>query len=154
MNLSKNFTLEKLTSSPTAKVKGIDNTPNAAEIANLKLLAEKILQPLFNYFGDRVILNSCFRSQDLNTAIKGSKNSHHCSGQAVDLEVIGVSNFELANWISRNLKFTQLILEFHTIGVSASGWVHVSYVAGNVRNEILTAKLKAGKTVYLKGLNV
>jgi hypothetical protein len=51
-----------------------------------------------------------------------------------------------------NLDFTQVILEFYTPGVPDSGWVHVSYVEGNIKKQVLTAMKENGKTVYKPGL--
>ena len=71
---------------------------------------------------------------------------------AVDMEVPGVPNAELAQWIVDNLEFTQVILEFYTPGVPDSGWVHASYVPEDLRRQVLTATKKDGKTVYLPGI--
>ena len=71
---------------------------------------------------------------------------------AVDMEVPGVPNAELAQWIVDNLEFTQVILEFYTPGVPDSGWVHASYVPEDLKRQVLTATKQNGKTVYLPGL--
>jgi hypothetical protein len=72
---------------------------------------------------------------------------------AADIEVLGMDNKALAEWIRDNLKFTQLILEFYTKGVPDSGWVHVSYRADNLKNQTLTAKSVGGKTQYTPGIS-
>jgi hypothetical protein len=66
MNLTKNFTLEEMTKSETALRYDIDNTPNEQEISAMKLLAEKVLQPVRDHFGKGVKVNSGFRNQDVN----------------------------------------------------------------------------------------
>lgn len=152
MNLTKNFTLEELIKSETALRHDMDNTPGEAEIAALKLLAEKVLQPVRDHFGKGVKVNSGFRHPEVNAKVGGSKTSDHCRGQAADIEIPGVANAELAQWIKDNLEFRQLILEFYTPGIPDSGWVHVSYVAEDNKKEVLTATKKDGKTVYLPGL--
>ncbi len=152
MNLTKNFTLAEMTKSETALRHGIDNTPGEAEIAALKLLAEKVLQPVRDHFGKGVKVNSAYRSPAANQKVGGSPTSDHCRGQASDIEIPGVPNAELAEWIRDNLEFRQLILEFYTPGVPDSGWVHVSYVADDNKKQVLTATKKDGKTVYLEGL--
>jgi zinc D-Ala-D-Ala carboxypeptidase len=152
MNLTKNFTLEEMTKSETALRYDIDNTPNEQEISAMKLLAEKVLQPVRDHFGKGVKVNSGFRSLDVNQKVGGSRNSDHIRGQAADIEIPGVPNAELAEWIKDNLEFNQLILEFYTPGVPDSGWVHVSYIPEANRNQVLTATKKDGKTVYLQGL--
>jgi zinc D-Ala-D-Ala carboxypeptidase len=152
MNLTKNFTLEEMTKSETALRYDIDNTPNEQEISSMKLLAEKVLQPVRDHFGKGVKVNSGFRNQDVNQKVGGSRNSDHIRGQAADIEIPGIPNAELAEWIKDNLEFNQLILEFYTPGVPDSGWVHVSYIPEANRNQVLTATKKDGKTVYLQGL--
>ena len=154
MNLTANFTLEELTKSETALRHGMDNTPGEAEIANLTALAQNVLQPIRDHFGKGVKVNSGFRHPEVNAKVGGSKTSDHCQGQAADIEIPGVPNAELAEWIKDNLEFRQLILEFYTPGIPESGWVHVSYVAGDNKKQVMTATKKDGKTVYLPGLVV
>ena len=152
MNLSANFTLKELTKSDTATRLGIDNTPDDATIENLKLLCEMVLQPVREHFGKSVTVNSGYRSPESNAAVDGSKTSDHCKGQAADIEIDGLPNPELAQWIMDNLDYTQLILEFYTQGQPNSGWVHVSYDPNNLKKQELTAVKVAGKTTYLNGL--
>jgi hypothetical protein len=130
----------------------MDNTPGENEIGNLKVLCEKVLQPVRDHFGKGVKVNSGFRHPDVNQKVGGSRTSDHTRGQACDIEIPGVPNAELAEWIRDNLEYRQLILEFYTPGVPDSGWVHVSYVAEDNKKEVLTATRKDGKTVYLPGL--
>jgi zinc D-Ala-D-Ala carboxypeptidase len=152
MNLSKNFTLAEMTKSETALRHDMDNTPGEKEIGNLKLLCERVLQPVRDHFGKGVKVNSGFRHPEVNAKVGGSKTSDHCLGQAADIEIPGVANAELAEWIRDNLEFRQLILEFYTPGVPDSGWVHVSYVLEDNKKQVMTATKKDGKTVYLPGL--
>ncbi len=152
MNLTKNFTLAEMTKSETALRHDMDNTPGEKEIGNLKLLCEKVLQPIRDHYGKGVKVNSGFRHPEVNAKVGGSKTSDHCRGQAADIEIPGVANAELAEWIKDNLNFQQLILEFYTPGIPDSGWVHVSYVAEDNKKQVLTATKKDGKTVYLPGL--
>jgi len=152
MKLTENFSLAEMTKSETALRQGLDNTPGDVEIANLQLLAEKVLQPVRNNYGRGVKVNSGFRHPDVNAAVGGSRTSDHCKGQAADIEIPGVPNAELAEWIQDNLEFRQLILEFYTPGVPDSGWVHVSYVEGDNKKQVMTAMKENGKTVYKPGL--
>jgi zinc D-Ala-D-Ala carboxypeptidase len=152
MNLTKNFTLAEMTKSETALRLGMDNTPGEQEISALKLLAERVLQPVRDHFGKGVKVNSGFRHPEVNAKVGGSKTSDHCRGQAADIEIPGVANAELAEWIRDNLEFRQLILEYYQIGVPDSGWVHVSYVPEDNKKQVLTATKQNGKTVYLQGL--
>jgi len=154
MNLSANFTLKELTKSDTATRLGIDNTPDEATIENLKALCENVLQPVREHFGKSVTVNSGYRSPELNSspAVGGSKTSDHCKGMAADIEIAGIANADLAQWIMDNCDYTQLILEFYTQGIPDSGWVHVSYDPANLKMQELTAVKVAGKTTYLNGL--
>jgi uncharacterized protein YcbK (DUF882 family) len=141
-----------MTKSETALRFDMDNTPGETEIANLRVLCEKVLQPVRDHYGKGVKVNSGFRHPEVNAKVGGSKTSDHCQGQAADIEIPGVANADLAQWIVDNLEFRQVILEFYTPGVPDSGWVHVSYVAGDNKKQVLTATKKDGKTVYLPGL--
>jgi uncharacterized protein YcbK (DUF882 family) len=138
--------------SDTALRHDMDNTPGEAEIENLKRLCEQVLQPVREHFKTGVKVNSGFRHPDVNAKVGGSKTSDHCKGQAADIEIPGIPNADLAKWITENLDFTQVILEFYTQGVPDSGWVHVSYDPQNLKKQSLTAVKKDGKTVYLPGL--
>ena len=152
MNLSANFSLHELTKSETALRMGFDNSPDDEATENLRLLCEKVLQPVRDHFGKGVKVNSAYRSPESNAAVGGSKTSDHCKGMAADIEIPGVANAELAQWIMDNLDYTQLIHEFYTPGIPDSGWVHVSYDPANLKNQELTATKVAGKTTYLPGL--
>jgi len=154
MKLSKNFSLAEFTKSQTAERKGIDNTPQGEHMEAAEALFAEVVQPVRDMFGPTVI-NSGYRSPELNEAVGGSSKSQHCKGEAVDIEVPGVPNAELAEWIRDNLDFDQLILEFYTPGIPDSGWVHVSYKDdGSNRKSILTASRIDGKTQYSEGINV
>ena len=152
MNLTTNFSLHEMTKSETALRLDIDNTPNEAETEALRLLCEKVLQPVRDHFGKGVKVNSAFRCEDLNRAANGSVTSDHVKGQAADIEIPGVANADLAQWIMDNLDYTQLILEFYTPGIPDSGWVHVSFDPANLKKQELTAMKVAGKTQYVPGL--
>lgn len=150
--LSTNFSLSELTKSETALRHGMDNTPGEVEITSLTVLAEQVLQPVRNHYKTGVKVNSGYRAPDVNASVGGSKTSDHCKGQAADIEIPGIANAELAQWIKDNLKFTQIILEFYTPGVPDSGWVHVSYDPLNLKCQCLTAMKENGKTVYKQGI--
>lgn len=151
MKLSNNFTLEELIKSETAIRRGINNTPSASVVENLQQLVTNVLQPVRDRFGP-IVITSGYRSAQLNVAIGGSATSDHVLGMAADVEVPGLDNKVLAQYIQNNFKFTQLILEFYTEGDPHSGWVHVSYDKDDLKQEVLTAVKRDGKTVYLKGI--
>ena len=150
MKISDHITYAEAIHSQTAKRKGIDNTPNPNQIEAMKLLAEKVFEPLREWVGGPIKLNSLFRSQELNTKIGGSKTSQHCKGQAIDIDdVYGYkTNSEMYHWIKENLSFDQMIWEFGTD--TQPNWVHVSYVSEeNNRNRCLKAyKDDMGRTKY------
>ena len=152
MNLTENFTLSEMTKSETALRHDMDNSPPQEITSNLQALAVHVLQPVRNHFARGVKVNSGYRSPDVNAKVGGSRTSDHCRGMAADIEIPGVPNHELAEWIRSNLLFTQVILEFYTQGVPDSGWVHVSYDHENLKKQALTAVKEDGKTVYLQGL--
>ena len=119
MKLSENFTLQELTKSDTAIRLGIPNEPNSDQIAKLQNLCETLLQPVRDKFG-AVIITSGFRSTELCVKIGSSINSQHTKAEAVDFEVPGTDNAELAYWIKDNIEgWDQMILEFYTIGESS-----------------------------------
>ena len=152
MKLTPNFSLSEMTKSDTSLRLDMDNTPNAVQVENLKTLCEKVLQPVRDHFGKGVKVNSGFRHPQVNAAVGGSKTSDHCKGMAADIEIPGVANGDLAQWIVDNLEFRQVILEFYTPGVPDSGWVHVSFNPEDNKKQVLTAAKQRGKTVYLEGL--
>jgi len=147
MNLSRNFTLQELIKSDTAVRLGIDNNPNADQIEKLKLLCERVLQPVRDQFG-RVKVTSGYRSPELCLAIGSSVNSQHAKAEAADFEVIGVDNAELADWVYKYCETDQLILEYYTPGEPNSGWVHASYIEFNPRRQYMRAYREDKKTKY------
>lgn len=135
MKLSRNFYLSELTKT---QQRGLDNTPPPDVIERLKLVAIHILQPVRDHYGIAFIPNSGYRSPAVNKAVGGSKTSQHMTGEAVDFEIPGIPNHELACWVRDNLEFDQLILEFYKPGQPSSGWVHCSYKQHGNRKQCLT----------------
>ena len=128
MQLSDHFTLSELTKSSTAERRGIDNEPGPSEIESLILVCDQILEPVRNHYGIPFAPNSGFRGLELNQAIGSSNTSQHVKGEAVDFEVPGIPNKDVALWVMENCEFDQLILEFYKEGIPDSGWVHCSYI--------------------------
>ena len=150
--LSANLSLVEVTKSSTAKRLGIDNTPTAEHLANLKLVAEKIFQPIREHFQKPINVSSGYRSKTLNDATPGSSaTSQHCTGEALDLDqdsmTTGITNKMVFEYIKNNLNFDQLIWEFGDD--NNPDWVHVSYEStGRQRKQILKAVRVNGKAVY------
>lgn len=152
MKLTENFSLAEMIKSETALRLDLPNDPEPEHLENLKALAENVLQPVRDHYGRGVKVNSAYRHPDVNKAVGGSTTSDHCKGMAADIEIPGVANADLAEWIKDNCEFRQLILEFYTPGVPDSGWVHVSYNPADNKKQVLTAMKENGKTVYKPGL--
>jgi len=88
----------------------MDNNPSEDETENLRLLCERVLQPIRDHFDDIVTVSSGFRNEILSEKIGSSRKSQHCKGQACDFEIFGVDNNKVSDWIKENLMFDQLIL--------------------------------------------
>lgn len=150
MNLTKNFTLEELSNSSTAKRLGIDNIPNNEQVNNLRLLCEKVLQPIREKYGKPIIISSGFRCEKLNKAIGGSPTSEHRYGMAADFHSLSDTlsdNKALWDLIrTMNLNFGQLIYEYGSD--SGPDWIHISYNEKNNRKQILRCKKVNGKASY------
>jgi len=149
MNISKHISYKEGVYSRTALRLGIENKPNEEQLANMKLLAEEVFEPLRAYVGGPIKINSFFRLPELNKAIGGSTNSQHCHGQAIDLDdTFGrCTNAEMYEFIKKHLDFDQMIWEFGND--ENPDWVHVSYVSENQnRNRCLQAYKENGKTKY------
>lgn len=149
MIISDHITYAEAIHSNTAKRKRIDNTPNPTQVDAMKLTAERVFEPLREWVGGPIKVNSFFRSVALNEAIGGVSSSQHCKGQAIDLDdVYGrKSNAEMYHWIKENICFDQLIWEFGTD--MNPNWIHVSYVSKeDNRNRCLKAYKESYKTKY------
>ena len=134
----------------TATRRGLDNTPDAEQLLNMKLLAEKVFEPLREWGGGPIRINSFFRGPELNTAIGGSNKSQHCKGQAMDIDDGGCNktNAQMYKFIKDELEFDQMIWEFGDD--DNPNWVHVSYVSEeDNRNRCLKAYKDKGKTKYM-----
>tara|TARA_R100001369_G_scaffold613_1_gene2061 strand:- start:68 stop:562 length:495 start_codon:yes stop_codon:yes gene_type:complete len=151
MNLSKNFSKAELCKSQTAIRMGLNNNPTDDQTENLRLLCERVLQPVRDHFNQVVSISSGFRTEILSNKIGSSSKSQHCKGEAADFEIFETPNNELADWIKENLMFDQLILEYYTPGEPNSGWVHVSYtkeINANRKEYLMAIRDSNGKTQY------
>jgi hypothetical protein len=149
MKISDHITYAEAIHSNTAKRKGIDNTPSEIQVTAMKLLAEKVFEPLRKWVGGPIKVNSFFRSEALNESIGGASSSQHCKGQAIDIDdVYGKkTNADMYHWIQTNLDYDQMIWEFGTD--MQPNWIHVSYVSEEKnRNKCLKAYKENGRTKY------
>ena len=115
MNLSEHFTLEELT---FTNHREFDNTPNQLQINNLQRLAE-FLETVRALLGKPILVDSGFRSPEVNHAVGSTSNSQHMKGCAADIRVPGMTPAEVVKAIyDADLPYDQLILEL--------GWTHIS----------------------------
>ena len=151
MKLSKNFTLEEFIRSNTADRMGIDNVPKDEEvIKNLRNLCLEILQPLRDYVGAPVHINSGYRCKELNVAVGGVKNSQHCRGEACDIRIASPKQGrEWAAWIEDNCRFDQMLLERNKNGAV---WLHVSCKRDAEANRQVFKKLEIRNLKKIKKL--
>ena len=143
MRISKNFTLEELTASATAKAKGISNNPGQTDIVNLCGLVHNVLQPLRNWWGKEVKIGSGYRSLALNRAVGGVSNSQHMKGEAADLCIDGdiQKGKSWFQYIKQHCEFDQLIWEKNLN--TGAYWVHVSYRCdGKNRKQVINNLIK------------
>jgi len=132
MKISKHISIEEATLSPTGLRLGIDNTPNEEILANMKLVAERCFEPIRNWYGKPIKVNSFYRCEALNRAVKGSLTSQHVEGKAIDISTgTKTGNKLIYDWAKENLIFDQLINEYDY------AWVHISYNKYNNRNQTL-----------------
>ena len=132
MRISKHISIDEATLSPTALRLGIDNTPNEDVLINMKLVAERCFEPIRNWYGKPIKVNSFYRCEELNKAVKGSATSQHVQGKAIDISTgTKAGNKLIYEWAKNNLIFDQLINEYDF------AWVHISYNKNNNRNQTL-----------------
>ena len=117
MKLTEHFSLEELTHTDHREY---DNTPNDAELENLKRLAEFLEEVKAALGGRPVMVNSAFRSKQVNDAVGSKDSSQHRIGCAVDFRVPKLTPDEVVRIIiSAGLFYDQVIREFDR-------WTHVS----------------------------
>ena len=148
--ISKYISFAEATKSETAKRLDIKNTPTEEHLENMMLVAEKVFEPLREYAGHPIGVNSFYRSPELNKAIRGSSRSSHMIGAAIDLNSLGEkTNKELFDFIMENLTFDQLIWEFGND--YNPKWIHISYIGEeDNRNEVLKVKRNSNHNTYYK----
>lgn len=146
-NISKHITYKEAIFSSTAIKLGITNIPNDENLANMKLLAGKIFEPLREWYKKPVYISSFFRSQELNKAIGGAPGSQHLAiNGAAAIDLICNENAKIFHYIRKNLEFDQLIWE--NGNDENPDWVHVSYSKFKNRKEILKTKYLSGHLTY------
>ncbi len=149
MKISEHVSYKEAVYSRTATRLNIDNTPTAMHRVQMMNIANEVFEPLREWVGGPIKINSFYRSPKLNKAIGGSTKSQHCYGQAIDLDdTFGHrTNAEMYKFIKENLDFDQMIWEFGDD--KNPNWVHVSYVGEDNRKRCLKAYKEKGKTKYM-----
>jgi zinc D-Ala-D-Ala carboxypeptidase len=148
-NISKHVSYKEGVRSNTALRLGIENAPRDEQLENMSVVANEVFEPLREWVGGPIKINSFFRCYKLNKAIGGSKTSQHMSGQAMDIDdTFGCkTNAEMFNYVKDNLDFDQMIWEFGDD--DNPNWVHISFVSKEEnRNRCLKAYKEKGKTKY------
>lgn len=148
--ISKHISFKEAIKSNTATRLGINNTPDDYQVSNMVNIAINLFEPLREFVGGPIKINSFFRCEDLNRAIGGSSRSQHCEGRAIDLDdTFGhKTNSEMFHYIKDNLDFDQLIWEFGDD--NNPNWVHVSFVSKEEnRGRCLKAYKENGKSKYI-----
>ena len=130
----KYFTLDELIHSDTADRLGIDNTPTSEAVSNINDLVTNVLDNLRDGWGRPIIVTSGYRCKELNAAVGGTRNSQHLKGQAADIVSDDLDGFRrfVRRWCKDN-EFDQCIFE-HS---GNSEWIHISYVEGRNRRQVL-----------------
>jgi putative chitinase len=141
--MTPHFTLAELTHTDH---RTLDNTPNAAELANLQRLAEFLETVKTALGGKPVMINSAFRSKAVNDAVGSKDSSQHRQGLAADFKVPGmIPDAVVRAIIAANLPFDQIIREFSD-PVAGGGWTHIS-ISDKPRRQALIID-KAGTRVF------
>lgn len=122
--LSKNFTLQEMCHSITADIYKINNEPNDTQIANLKILCNKVLQPMRDTYDKPVIINSGYRSKELNKKVGGKTNSYHLQGQAADIHVNNAAEGAYISALLLREDLTDLVILEKR---KAKYWIHVQW---------------------------
>lgn len=140
--LSKNFTLDELVYSETARKHHMPNVPDNQVVVNLTWLVMKVLQPLRTWWGKPISIGSGYRCVALNAMVGGVPDSQHVTGEAADLCIDGdkEKGRKWFEWIKKNCEFDQLIWEKNA--KTGNYWVHVSYRKTGNRKMVVDGLIK------------
>lgn len=135
MNLSQHFTLKELCVTKSV----MPNIPESKEIEALIQLCHGVLEPIRTHFGRPIIINSAFRSADVNRSVGGAHDSQHLFGEAADIEIPGIPNVDIWRWITEEFKnYDQCIAEYLRRDDPAAGWIHVSFRIDRLRQSAIS----------------
>ena len=135
--ISKHISVNEATFSQKAVSNKISNVPNETQLEAMQLVATKLFEPLREWYGKPIKINSFFRNPEVNKLVGGAKNSNHMRGEAIDVSAGSqVENKKLFDWCKANFKdWDELIWEYG----SAVGpdWLHISYKTKGNRKKII-----------------
>ena len=133
----KYFNLSELSASASAERLAIDNTPPRAAQRMLTILVEQLLDPIRRRYGAPIIVTSGYRCPALNTAVGGVANSHHIVGCAADITTGSFENNTMLFALIIDMQTTHAIRFTQLIAEKDYRWLHISYVPGMLRNQII-----------------
>lgn len=148
MQVSAHFNLAEFERSETAARLGLPIVTPDRLVTNIRLLCERILEPLRAELGAPIVVLSGYRPPAINKAVGGSPRSEHIDARAADIIAVGVTPLEICRTAALlRLPFNQCIYEFRE-------WCHVSVPVLGVppRRELLTASRELGRTIYREGI--
>ena len=131
------FTIQELSASATTERLAIDNTPPRAAQRMLTILVEQLLDPIRRRYGAPIIVTSGYRCPALNTAVGGVANSHHIVGCAADITTGSIENNTMLFALIIDMQTTHAIRFTQLIAEKDYRWLHISYVPGMLRNQII-----------------
>ena len=131
------FTIQELSASATAERLAIDNTPPRAARRMLTILVEQLLDPIRRRYGAPIIVTSGYRCPALNTAVGGVANSHHIVGCAADITTGSIENNTMLFALIKGMQTTHAIRFTQLIAEKDYRWLHISYVPGMLRNQVI-----------------
>ena len=131
--ISKHITLQEATESATALRMGINNVPNEIELEAMKYVSENLFEPIREWYGKPIKINSFYRCLALNKAVNGSKTSGHVLGNSIDISGSSkAENKKIFDFIKTSgLNYDQVINEYDYT------WVHISLKKDKNRKQIL-----------------
>ena len=130
--ISEHISYKEAVHSNKAIALGIDNKPVLSQLYNMGLVANRCFEPMREWYGKPIYINSFFRNKELNKAVKGSATSDHVKGCAIDFDTKSIEeNKKLFDWCKDNLEFDQLIFE------NGGEWIHISFRLGENRQQVL-----------------
>ena len=138
--ISKHISMNEGTHSAKAVANKISNIPNDEQLEAMQLVAEKLFEPIREWYGKPIKVNSFFRNTQTNALVGGVKTSNHLRGEAIDITGGSrVENKKIYDWCKANFTdFDELIWEYGD--ATGPDWVHISYRKIGNRKKIITIK--------------